>query len=259
MSAALTVFTYTEHEIRTLVLDGEVWFVLRDCCAVLDISNSRQAATRLSADGVSSADVIDSMGRTQSATIIGEAALYELIFQSRKSEALAFQRWVTRDVLPAIRKTGSYGSPVGMSFEEMTAHVIGELNARIEAAQAKAKELEAPAAAWNGLSRAEGDFTVSDAAKILGRDGIATGPRKLYDWLEVKGWIFRRGGRWQAMQTAINAGLLTERITSGYFDQVTGERKQADPQIRVTPKGLERLRQLLTAERGLVVIDGDLA
>lgn len=242
---ALTVFTYTEHEIRTLAIEGEPWFVLADVCRVLDLSNPTMVAGRLSLDDLSTAEVIDSLGREQTARIVNESGLYATIFQSRKAEALAFQRWVTHDVLPQIRQTGAYNSPTAISFEEMTAQVITGLQERIEAAQSLAKELESPAAAWNGLSRVEGDFTVSDAAKILARDGIATGPRKLYGWMEANGWIFRRGSRWQAMQTAINAGLLVERITSGYFDQVTGERKQADPQVRVTPKGLERLREML--------------
>ena len=254
---ALDLFRYEDHEVRVTVVDGEPWFVAADVCAVLDIRNSRDALGRLDADerGVATTDTL---GGPQQVTVINEAGLYSLILTSRKPEAKAFKRWITHDVLPAIRKTGSYGSPVGMTFEEMAAHVIGELTQRIEAAQRRAKELEAPAAAWDSLAKAEGDFTVTDAAKILGRDGIATGQRKLYDWLNVNGWIFRKGGRWQAMQTAVNAGLLVERVTTGYFDQNTGERKHGDPQIRVTAKGLERLRELLS-EQSLAVIDGGLA
>lgn len=254
--ADLTVFTYTEHEIRTIVIDDEPWFVARDILDVLDLNRSSIALLDDDERGVHS---LYTPSGEQQMSVISEAGLYSLILRSRKPEAKQFKRWVTHDVLPQIRKTGSYNAPAAISFEEMTAQVIAGLQERIEAAQARAKELESPAAAWNGLSKAEGDFTVSDAAKILARDGIATGPRKLYDWMESQGWIFRRGGRWQAMQTAINAGLLVERVTSGYFDQVTGERKQADPQVRVLPKGLERLREQLAADRSLAVIDGGIA
>lgn len=255
----LDVFTYTDHEVRVIVLDGDPWFVLRDVCNVLDIAQPVRVAEALDEDEVTTTHVTDSLGREQQTYIVSESGLYSLILRSRKPEAKAFKRWITHDVLPAIRKTGSYGAPVGMSFEEMTAHVIGELTQRIEVAQARARELESPAKAWNALSNAEGDFTVSDAAKILGRDGKCPGPRQLHDWLDAKGWIFRRGGRWQVMQATENAGYMAQRITSGYFDQVTGERKQGKPQIRVTPKGLERLRELLAAERELVLIEGDLA
>ena len=123
-------------------------------------------------------------------------------------------------------------------------------------AQEQARELEAPARAWAGLSSADGDFTVSDAAKALARGGVETGPRKLYDWLDTNGWVFRRGGRWQAMQSAVNAGLIVERITSGYFDQASGERKHGDPQIRITAKGLERILDLTQPQVELAVIEG---
>lgn len=254
----LDLFKYEDHDVRAVVIDGEPWFVATDVCDVLEVRNSRDALGRLDNDerGVATTDTL---GGPQQVSVISESGLYSLTMTSRKPEARAFRRWITHDVLPAIRATGSYGSPVGMSFEEMTAHVIGELTQRIDAAQAKARELESPARAWNALSSAEGDFTISDTAKILGRDGKCPGPRQMFGWLEGNGWIFRRGGRWQAMQTAVNGGFLVERITSGYFDQVTGERKQGKPEVRVTAKGLERLRELLATERDLVLIEGDLA
>lgn len=251
---ALDLFRYDDHEIRVTVVDGEPWFVAADVCAVLEIAQPA-SSLRLLDDDEKGVHSVHTLGGDQMVTVINEAGLYSLILRSRKPEAKQFKRWITHDVLPAIRKTGQYGAPTALSFEEMTAHVIEGLQQRIADAEERAKELEAPAKAWQGLASAEGDFTVSDAAKILARDGIATGPRKLYDWLDAHGWVFRRGGRWQAMQSVINAGLLVERVTAGYFDQHTGERKQADPQIRVTAKGLERLRADLAAERTLAVVE----
>lgn len=250
---ALDLFRYDEHEVHVVVLGDEPWFVAGDVARILGYRMASDMTRNLDADEKGT-HILRTPGGEQAVTVISEPGLYEAILRSRIPQAQAFKRWVKHDVLPAIRRTGAYGAPTGMSFEEMTAHVIAELNARIDAAHERAKMLEAPAAAWNGLASADGDFTFSDAAKILGRDGIQTGPRKLITWLDESGWIFRRGGRWQAMQTAVNAGLLVERVTSGYFDEHTGERKQGDPQVRVTPKGLERLRELL-GERRLVVID----
>lgn len=252
---SLDLFRYDDAEVRVVVRDGEPWFVASDVVTILGISRVHDAVRGLD-DDERGADTVRTLGGDQLVTLVNEAGLYSLILRSRKPEAKAFKRWITHDVLPAIRKTGSYGSPAGMSFEEMTAHVIGELNQRIAAAQQRAKELESPAAAWNALSNAAGDFTVTDAAKILGRDGKCPGPRQLFGWLEAKGWIFNRGGRWQVMQSAVNAGYMVERVTSGYFDQETGERKQGKPQPRVTAKGLERLRDLLAEERSLVLVGG---
>lgn len=252
---ALDLYTFEARELHVVQIDGEPWFVAGDVAAILGYRMASDMTRNLEADEKGT-HVLRTPGGEQSVSIISEPGLYNAISRSRVEGAQKFKRWVNHDVLPAIRKTGSYNAPAAISFEEMTAHVIAGLQERIAEAQARAKELESPAAAWESLSKAEGDFTVSDAAKTLARDGIATGPRKLYDWLDAEGWIFRRGGRWQAMQTAVNAGLLVERVTSGYFDQVTGERKQADPQVRVTPKGLQRIRDLLADQRALAVVEG---
>jgi prophage antirepressor-like protein len=89
------------------MLNGLPWFVLVDVCRVLEIGNSRMAADRLDDDerGVSS---IDTLGGTQQVTVINESGLYSLILTSRKPVAKAFKKWVTSEVLPAIRKDGAY-------------------------------------------------------------------------------------------------------------------------------------------------------
>ena len=89
-------------------VNGEPWFVAKDVCECLDIGNSRDAVAALDEDekGV---DSIDTPGGAQEMSIISEAGLYSLILRSRKPEAKAFKRWITHEVLPAIRKTGGYG------------------------------------------------------------------------------------------------------------------------------------------------------
>lgn len=171
-------FPETGQPVRTVTIDGEPWFVARDACAVLDISNSRMAVARLDADGVSSTDVIDSMGRTQQASIVSEPGLYELIFQSRKPEARSFRRWVTAEVIPSIRRTGSFtvappapalpdiSTPQGvLALTQQFVRVAEQL---VEA-DAKLKELEPKALAHDTLmAAADGDVLVRQAAKILG-------------------------------------------------------------------------------------------
>lgn len=104
-------FDFNGQPIRVVTIDGEPWFVLADACKVLGLTNPSMAAEGIDADALSSAEVIDSMGRTQTARITDESGIYALAFKSRKDEAKAFTRWVTKEVLPAIRKTGSYGAP----------------------------------------------------------------------------------------------------------------------------------------------------
>lgn len=99
-------------DIRTVTIDNEPFFCMTDICKALDISNVSQAKTRLNKDGVISNEVIDSMGRKQNANFVNESNMYKLIFQSRKESAERFTEWVTSEVLPSIRKTGSYQKPM---------------------------------------------------------------------------------------------------------------------------------------------------
>lgn len=107
----ILVFHYKSSEVRTVELNGEPWFVLKDVCAVLGISNHKMTAQRLDADEVSLTDLTDSMGRQQETTVINESGLYNVILRSDKPEAKPFRKWVTSEVLPSIRKTGGYRMP----------------------------------------------------------------------------------------------------------------------------------------------------
>ena len=102
---------FGSQKVRIFNIKGNPYFSVYDACKVLDISNSRDATSRLDKDDVGITDVIDSLGRKQRLVIISEGALYELIFRSRKKEAKAFKRWIMHEVIPSIRKTGSYSIP----------------------------------------------------------------------------------------------------------------------------------------------------
>ena len=95
------------EELRTVLKDGDPWFVAVDVCELLDLANSREALSRLDDD---EKDVIltDTLGGKQKSAAISESGLYSLVLSSRKPEAKVFKRWVTSEVLPQIRKTGSY-------------------------------------------------------------------------------------------------------------------------------------------------------
>ena len=116
MSNALQVFRYTEaHQIRTTVIDGEPWFVAKDVCDVLGIQNIRQNVKSLDDDEKMTVANPDShsgqRGGAQFLNVINEAGLYKLTFRSKKPNAKEFTRRVTHEILPSIRKTGSYTIP----------------------------------------------------------------------------------------------------------------------------------------------------
>lgn len=112
----IQVFDFNQHPVRTFGTPAEPWFAAADVCNVLNIANSSDAISRLDEDqkGVGITDPLSSGGSQQVATV-DESGLYTLLFRSRKPQAKAFCRWVTREVLPAIRKTGRYeaaGAPM---------------------------------------------------------------------------------------------------------------------------------------------------
>jgi len=104
------VFNYSDIEVRTVIKDGEPWFVAKDVCNVLELDNVTRAIERLDEDekGLTS---IQTLGGQQEVNMVTESGLYNLIFTSRKEEAKQFRRWVTNEVLPSIRKTGRYELP----------------------------------------------------------------------------------------------------------------------------------------------------
>lgn len=106
------VFTFNENNkpIRVEVVNGEPWFVAKDVCDALTLENSRKATASLDDDEKGVSPIVTPSG-TQQMTTVNESGLYALIFQSRKPEAKKFRKWVTSEVLPSIRKTGSYSLP----------------------------------------------------------------------------------------------------------------------------------------------------
>lgn len=107
----MKVFTFNQEStpIRVQVINSEPWFVAKDVCDALEISKYRDALMRLDDDEKGCPVIVDTLGGPQEMTGINESGLYNLIFQSNKPKAKDFRKWVTAEVLPAIRKNGYYG------------------------------------------------------------------------------------------------------------------------------------------------------
>jgi anti-repressor protein len=246
----LTVFSYanTGAGVRTVVRDSEPWFVAADVCGILGLGNPRSSVALLDEDekGV---HTMDTPGGEQSVAVINEPGLYSLILRSRKPEAKAFKRWVTHEVLPAIRKTGRYEVAPAIPQTYADALQLAADQARQIEAQAAALAEAAPAAeAWNHLASANGDYAVADAAKMLSRHPLITiGRDRLFTLMHREGWIYRRqiDQRWAVLQRAVDRGWLTEMPSSHYHPR-TGELVLDPPQVRVMAKGLAELQKRLT-------------
>lgn len=247
----LTQFNFHGHGVRVIADEhGEPWFVASDVVDVLDIGRVHDAVRNLD-DDERGADRIRTLGGEQLVTTISESGLYSLVLRSRKPEAKDFKRWIVREVLPSIRKTGAYGTPA-LTGRELMAHALIEAQSVIEAAEKRVAELTPSAHSWDTLvADTAGDWSMRDAAQILARDPeIDLGQNRLAKMLRELRWIDGRGVPYQVQ---INNGRLMAKPQTRISHR-TGERVACDPQVRITLKGLSWLHAHLG---GVAELDTD--
>ena len=129
----LQIFKYQDSEVRTVELNGEPWFVLKDVCGVLGMSNPTAVAERLEDDERAKSD----LGRQGAGWIINESGLYNVILRSDKPEAKPFRKWVTSEVLPTIRKHGAYMTPETLQAAILNPDTMIQLCQQLKAEQDK--------------------------------------------------------------------------------------------------------------------------
>lgn len=204
----LQIFKSNEFgAVRTVTVENEPFFCLVDICKALEISNVSQAKTRLNQDGVISNEVIDSIGRTQTANFVNESNMYKLIFQSRKESAERFTEWVTSEVLPSIRKTGSYQAPQG---KELLALAVLEAQKTIEAQNAEIERMRPKEIFADAVSTSHTSILIGDLAKLLRQNGVDIGQKRLFEYLRNHGYLIKRkGSDWNMpTQKSMNMGLF---------------------------------------------------
>lgn len=223
-------------QIRVVERDGEPWFVAVDICGALDIANSRDALTRIDEDEKGVA-LTDTLGGAQEVAVVNEPGLYSLVLGSRKSEARAFKRWITHEVLPAIRKTGMYATPA--TVEAMLANpdtMIQVLQAfKDEREQRLALETrvvaDAPKVAFaDAVETSTDSCLVGQLAKIIRQNGYEIGANRLFEYLRKDGYLCRAGS---------NRNMPTQRsMEAGWFEVKESVLENPDGSIRVvrTPK-----------------------
>lgn len=232
--------------VRHVMINGEPWFVLADVVEALGLARSASAVVdRLDGGVRQTYPIRDRLGREQRATVVSEPGVYEVVIRSDAPSARPFRHWLTHEVLPSIRRTGVYAVPE--TREQLLARAVIEATTAIAEKDQHIAALTPRAEAWDELASAEGDYSVADAAKILARAGIDTGPQRLFRELAGIRWIFRGGeGKWRAYADKVDAGYLAERPQSHHHPE-TGAVVVDPPQVRITLRGVERLRVRLGA------------
>ena len=138
----LQIFKYQDSEVRTVEMNGEPWFVLKDVCGVLGLGTVSNVADRLDADE-KGMNQIHTPGGMQDVTVINESGLYNVILRSDKPEAKPFRKWVTAEVLPTIRKHGAYMTPETLQAAILNPDTMIQLCQQLKAEQDKNAALTA--------------------------------------------------------------------------------------------------------------------
>jgi anti-repressor protein len=222
----LKIFKNEEfREVRTMLVNGEPYFVGKDVASVLGYSNTRNAILQhVDSEDVLKQGVPDSQGFTQQTTLINESGLYSLIFGSKLESAKSFKRWVTSEVLPAIRKTGSYNLPsyqIENPIQRAEAWIQEEKERQALKEQAKQlteenKNLEAqieedlPKVIFAmAVTESKRSCLVAELAKIICQNGMEVGQNRLFKWLRKRGYLGTKGEYYnQPMQRWVEAGMF---------------------------------------------------
>ena len=214
MNNEIQKFDFKGAPLRTLTDEaGEPWFVAKDVCAILEISNPSDALKRLDDDERSRFN----LGRQGETNIVNEAGLYVLVLGSRKPEAHEFQRWVTHEVLPSIRKHGGYmAGQERMTPEQMALASMRWLQSKVDEQAKQLKAQEGKVLFANAVETARTSILVGDFAKILKSNGIDIGPRRLFAWLREHGWLIKaKSSSWNMpTQKAMDLHLFEVKETT---------------------------------------------
>lgn len=194
--------------------NGEPLFVAKDICAILDLGNPRSSIALLDDDekGVHS---VDTPGGKQQMTTVTEPGFYKLVMRSRKPEAKAFQRWVTHDVLPALRRDGGYMVARDETPEQTMARAVLLAQATIDRQRDRIAELEPKALFADAVAASDGTCLVGELAKMMRQNGVNVGQNRLFAMLREDGYLGNVGqNRNVPTQRAMDLGLFRIKETA---------------------------------------------
>lgn len=242
MKNNMTTFTNAEFgEIRTVLIDGEPWFVGKDIANALGFSNSRDAIKNHVFAEDKGVEKFDTLGGIQQLTVVNESGIYSLIFNSRLPSAKKFKHWVTSEVLPAIRKTGRYEEP--LTGEELMARALVEAKSVLNDLKIKNSELTVE----NQILKPKGEYfdelvdrnlltNLTDTAKEIGIKR-----KDLISFCLDNRYLYRakKKGTLMPYQKHVTDGLF--ELKECFNEKSTWKGLQT----MVTPKGRETFRLIL--------------
>ena len=204
MNNQITVFASDKFgDVRIVQIGSEPWFVGKDVATALGYGEGKSLANAVA----NHVDVEDkgvtkmmTPGGKQNVTIINESGLYSLIMSSKLPQAKAFKRWVTSEILPAIRKHGAYLTDNALEealtspdfLIKLATQLKEEKEARLEA-EKKIEEQKPKVIFADAVSASKTSILIGDLAKLIRQNGVEVGQKRLFEWLRQNGWLMKSG------------------------------------------------------------------
>lgn len=205
----LQVFSFESNSVRALERDGQAWFVGKDVAGVLGYVDTNKAISMHVDDEDKLNDKTALSLGQRGGWLINESGLYSLVLSSKLPSAKKFKRWVTSEVLPALRKTGQY-QVKELSGQELMAKALIEAQSVLAAKDKQIQEMKPKVVFADAVATSHTSILVGELAKILKQNGIDMGQKRLFAWLREKGYLIKRQGTDYNMPTqkAMELGLF---------------------------------------------------
>lgn len=204
--------------VRTLEINGEPWLVGKDVAEALGYSNPRKAIGDHVDDEDKGVTKCDTLGGSQDLTVINESGLYSLILSSKLPNAKAFKRWVTSEVLPAIRKHGLYATEELIANPDLAIEAFKALKEEREARkalEAENKQMQPLALFARSVSASHTSILIGELAKLIKQNGVDIGQKRLFDWLRDNGFLMKSGSsKNMPTQRSMEQGLFEIKESS---------------------------------------------
>ena len=209
----IKTFNFDDQLVRTLKSDDEIWFIGKDVAKILGYSNPRDAILKhVDTEDKNSVAIRDGNKGNPNQTVINESGVYALIFGSKLPDAKKFKHWVTSEVLPQLRKTGSYATKE-MSSEELMAKAFIEAKSIMERQNKEIIEMKPKALFADTVAASNSSILVGQEAKLISQSGCNIGQNRFFAWLRENGYLCSKGDNYNMpTQRSREMNLIEIRI-----------------------------------------------
>lgn len=231
-------FDFKGNPVRVVEIDGEPWFVGKDVAQALGYANPQKALRDhcKKAQHVGGERNVPPSDLDPQTKIIPEGDVYRLIIKSNKPEAEKFEALVMEEILPSIRKTGSYGAM--LSEDQIIAQSMAILTKRNDDQAKQIEEMKPKVAAIERIEASQGSQLPTVIAKLFSMP-----QNRFFKELHAKNWTYKRGKVWVGYEDKVKRGYLENDLRT--FTDANGE-ERTSVQLKITPKGVARLAQIFS-------------